>query len=98
MYSNTKVPPVQFEKISTKELEILDKESITSVVDFVRKFQDDATFSPPSVEVLYDSDKYAIDTDTDDEVLNLFGGEIEDFDEVMENDDATTKRRDDKKK
>jgi len=77
LYSQCNPPAPQSENIDKKELGVLDKVSITKVTEFMQKFQDDATFSPPTLEVLYDTDQVSVNID--DEPLNLFES-IEDID------------------
>lgn len=84
VYSQLNPPSPQFEEVDTQDLGVLDKTSITSVVGFMQKFQEDATFSPPTVDVLFDSEKYDINIDSDDEVLGQFS-ELEDFEENPKN-------------
>lgn len=96
MYSQRKKPNIQHEILSPKEVPILDKTSITSVVDFIRKYQSDATFAPPSVDVSFDSDNYSLDIDDDSDVPSLFDDVLDyDIDELRDatraKDDATRK-------
>lgn len=58
-------PPAESEKLDTQDLGVLDKESLTSVVDFIQKFQKDASFAPPTRDVMFDSERYNLDIDKD---------------------------------
>lgn len=82
VYSQLDIPAQESEVCSTQDLGVLDKTSITSVVEFMHKFQDDASFSPPTKEVMYDTDKYDIDIDSDDLAPDTFI-ELEELDEVI---------------
>lgn len=78
VYSQANKPPRRDEIVNTQDLGVLDKTSLTSVVEFMQKFNEDATFTPPTKEVMYDNDKFDISLDTDDEVLGQFS-ELEDL-------------------
>lgn len=96
LYSNAKKPAPQYEKVSKKELAVLDKVSITSVVDFMRKFQSDATFAPPSVGVSFDSDNFDVSIDDEGEVPSIFDN-LEEYDPIELRDAMNSKQRDAKK-
>lgn len=69
VYSQANPPEPQSEVISTKELAVLDKVSITKVTEFMHKFASDSTFSPPTLEVMYDSDKVEVSINDDIETI-----------------------------
>lgn len=77
LYSQCNPPAPQSEVLDRKELGVLDKVSITKVTEFMHKFQDDATFSPPTLEVMYDTDQVSVNID--DEPLSMFDS-LEDID------------------
>jgi hypothetical protein len=74
IFSQLNPPPYETEKCTQKDLEILDKVSLTSVVDFMHKFASDATFTPPTVDVLFDSEKY--DVGVDDDIEDIFDSDF----------------------
>lgn len=71
-FSQGNPPSSIHESCSEQDLAVLDKTSLTSVVDFMQKFQEDATFTPPTKTVMFDSEKYDINVDGDEEVLEQF--------------------------
>ena len=75
-------PKAESEKVSTKDLPVLDNVTITKVTDFMQKFQADATFSPPTIEVLFDSDDVD-NISVDDDVDSVFI-DIEEMDDVIQ--------------
>lgn len=81
VYSNVTPPQPVHEVCTSKDLGVLDKVSITKVTEFMHRYQADASFSPPTVDVLYDSDKY--DVTVDDEVDSVFI-DVEDMDDEIQ--------------
>lgn len=65
IFSQLNTPPIEREVVDTNDLGVLDKVSITSVVDFMRKFQSDASFTPPTVDIMFESDNYNVGIDDD---------------------------------
>jgi len=82
VYSQVNPPKPVCEKVNTQDLKVLDRSSLTSVVDFMLKFEEDATFTPPTKAVMYDTDRYDIDIDSDEKMIDSFS-ELEDYDEVL---------------
>ena len=65
------------ENLDTQDVACLDTTSLTTVVEFMHKFADDATFSPPTREVMYDTENYNVSID-DEDVPETFA-DIEDL-------------------
>lgn len=82
IYTQLNPPKFDCEHVNTQDLGVLDRASLTSVVDFMLKFEEDSTFTPPTKEVMYDTDKYNIDIDSDENVADTFS-DLEDYDEVI---------------
>ena len=85
VFSQACPPPAQSEKVDKKDLGVLDTVSITSVVDFIKKFASDATFAPPTVATEYDSDNFDLNIDDSESFPELFQ-EVEDLEDVRARD------------
>lgn len=73
------VTPTQFENNSGVELGSLDKTSITSVSDFIQRFQADKSFAVPEADMVYDTDVAPVDIDNDESL-----GLDADFDDILD--------------
>lgn len=73
------VTPTQYENNSGVELGSLDKTSITSVSDFIQRFQADKSFAVPEVDMIYDTDVAPVDLDNDESL-----GLDADFDDIID--------------
>ena len=69
----------KYEEVDTKDMDCLDTTSRTSIIDFMRMFAEDSSFTPPESSMIFDSD---IDDDIsiDSEVPGL----DYDFEDVYE--------------
>lgn len=66
VYHQFKKCPSHKEDIDPVDMKSLDKTSITSVADFILRFQADKSFAPPEdSSMVYDSDISKIDIDKD---------------------------------
>lgn len=84
IYTQLDPPPVMREEVDPTDLECLDKVSITSVTEFMQKYQADATFTPPTLDVLFDTDRVDdLSLDDDAEIDSMFIG-VEDMDEEIQ--------------
>lgn len=84
VFSQANPPESVTEKVRTKDLPVLDKVTITKVTEFMQKFQSDASFTPPTVDVMYDSDKYDVNIDTDFKDVDSVFIDIEEMDDDIQ--------------
>lgn len=66
LYINFADRPQKLQEVDQRELSVLDKDSITSINDFMLKFAEDKSFSPPESSMVFDSDIADIDIDSDE--------------------------------
>lgn len=57
--------PLVKEEVDTRDLDCLDKDSPTSINDFLKLYAYDRSFSPPEGSFVFDSDFGDIDLDND---------------------------------
>lgn len=75
IYSQGNIPPIQHDPCDTVDLGVLDRTTLTSVVDFMHKFASDASFTPPTMDVMYDTDKFSLSVD--DEIDSYFEDDVD---------------------
>lgn len=63
-YLNFAAQPHELSKVDERELEVLDKDSITSINEFMKRYAEDKTFTPPESNMVFDSDISDVDIDT----------------------------------
>ena len=72
VFSQCDPPLPDHETPTSRDLAVLDKVSITKVTEFMHRFQEDASFTPPTLDVMYDSEKIDLDIDSEGEVDSIF--------------------------
>ena len=82
-YINFAEKAQEFESIKTFELDCLDKDSVTSINEYMLKYAEDKSFTPPEGSFVFDTD-ISDDISVDDEVPGM----DYDFEDVYEEENA----------